>query len=83
MLKLLSFSTLVLSKFESKFIDPYFWLTHHIHKIFEARPKNNTRRDFCQLLIEVEDQTVVVESEVGKVEVDKHSFEKKMSFDVS
>lgn len=82
LLKLLSLSTYVMSKIHDSFTDPYFWLTHHIHKIFENRQKNKiVRRDFAQLLIESQDDYVEVETSCDKIQVDKMSFEKKMSFD--
>jgi cytochrome P450 len=82
LLTLLSLSTYILSKFMSKFVDPYFWLTHNIHKLFATRQANKVeRRDFFQLLIEARDENVEVENDLEKVEIDKHSFEKKMSFE--
>ena len=40
------------------------------------------RRDYFQLLIEARGDNVEIENEFEKVEVEKHNFEKKMSFEV-
>nr|UOU03275.1 cytochrome P450 3045B1 [Brachionus rubens] len=66
----------------NEFVDPFFWLTQHIHEVIEKRKTENIRRkDFTQLLTEsrIEDDESLKKNE--KIELNKFRLDRQMSFE--